>query len=85
MRYDAQRKALRGAMSERGWRLYVGYVDGPLLDPTLAGLNPKGHAERLVAQAHAAGIPPLEITEEVGPIADALAVSKNAARGEDRT
>jgi branched-subunit amino acid aminotransferase/4-amino-4-deoxychorismate lyase len=67
-------------MSDRGWRLYVGYVDRQLLDPTHAALNPKDHAERLVAQAHAAGIPILEITEEVGPVADALAVARNLAR-----
>lgn len=61
-------------MSERGHRLFLDYVANQLADPELAALNADEHAERLTRMAELAGIPLLEITEEVGHIGDALAV-----------
>lgn len=64
-------------MSERGFRLFEAYVANKLNDPALATLSAEDHADNLVAEATAAGIPIVEITEEIGPIADALAIVKN--------
>jgi hypothetical protein len=62
-------------MSERGLRFFTKYTDR-LNQPDLSALHAEDHARKLIAEAEAAGIPISEITEEVGAIADAVAVVK---------
>lgn len=73
-------------MSERGLRLFRKYVESNLNQPGLSALDAEEHAKRLVAEAEQTGIPAREITEEVGAIADAIAVVKiNKERDANRT
>jgi hypothetical protein len=67
---------MEAIVSERGLRLFRDYVDNKLTERGLAALLPEDHAQNLITEADAAGMPILEITEEVGVIADALAVMK---------
>ena len=73
-------------MSERGLRLFQDYVANRLDQSRDTTLQTEDHAALLIAEADAAGIPISEVTEEVGAIADALAVVQlNKERHANRT
>ncbi len=62
-------------MSKRGREFYEEYVANSLSNPNLADLQPESHADNLIGAADEVSIPLSEIIEEVGPLAEALALA----------
>lgn len=67
-------------MSARGRQLFDGYVSKLLTHPDLVALSIESHAHNLTSTAHEAHIPIAEITEEVGPLGQALALAMKGLR-----
>jgi hypothetical protein len=67
-------------MSLRGRELFDWYVASYLTHPDLMGLSVGTHVFNLTSEANAAHIPLAEITEEIGPLDQALRKAL-AARG----
>jgi hypothetical protein len=65
-------------VSPRSRHLFDRYVAEYLKHPHLASLSLESHAYNLVSLAHAQGISVGELTEEVGPLREALATAKRS-------
>lgn len=63
-------------MSPRGRELFDTYVASQLNHPDLVSVGIGSHVFNLTSAAGAAHIPSLEMTEEVGPLAQALTAAK---------